>query len=238
LPSFFEHKNNRRPDRQWHGDVVAKRGEVMTSPPDQPIHSEIILYQTEDGQTKIQVRLENETVWLTQADMAQLFQTSPPNITLHLKNIFQEGELAEEATCKDFLQVQIEGSRKIQRSRRFYNLDAIISVGYRIKSHVADSPWMCDIIGEPRGSKMSEEKEEQGGLIARRITMNPEICHGKPCIRGLRYPVETILELLSSGMTVDEILADYDDLEREDILAALAFAARLSQIKRLQPTLA
>ena len=68
-----------------------------------------------------------------------------------------------------------------------------------------------------------------------RITIDPEICHGKPCIRGLRYPVETILELLSSGMTFDEILADYEDLERDDILAALSFAARLSQVKRMQP---
>jgi uncharacterized protein (DUF433 family) len=67
-----------------------------------------------------------------------------------------------------------------------------------------------------------------------RITINPEICHGKPTIRGLRYPVETILELLSSGMTLEEILADYEDLEREDILAVLAFAARLSQVKRLE----
>lgn len=71
-----------------------------------------------------------------------------------------------------------------------------------------------------------------------RITIDPEICHGKPTIRGLRYPVETILELLSSGMTVEEILADYEDLEREDILAALAFAARLSRIKRIEPVLA
>jgi uncharacterized protein (DUF433 family) len=66
-----------------------------------------------------------------------------------------------------------------------------------------------------------------------RITLNPEICHGKPTIRGLRYPVETILELLSAGMTTEEILADYEDLEREDILAVLASAARLSQVKRL-----
>ena len=67
-----------------------------------------------------------------------------------------------------------------------------------------------------------------------RITIDPAICHGKPAIRGLRYPVETILELLSGGMTPDELLADYPDLERDDILAALAFAARLSQVKRLQ----
>lgn len=66
-----------------------------------------------------------------------------------------------------------------------------------------------------------------------RITIDPNICHGKPTIRGLRYPVETILELLSADMTIEQILSDYEDLEREDILAALAFAARLSQVKRL-----
>ena len=71
--------------------------------------------------------------------------------------------------------------------------------------------------------------------LAERITIDPEICHGKPTIRGLRYPVETILELLSSGMTNEEILADYEDLEREDILAALDFARRLSQVKRIEP---
>ena len=69
--------------------------------------------------------------------------------------------------------------------------------------------------------------------LLERITINPDICHGKPCIRGLRYPVDTILELLSAGMSNEEILADYDDLEREDILAVLAFATRLSQVKRV-----
>ena len=67
-----------------------------------------------------------------------------------------------------------------------------------------------------------------------RITIDPQICHGKPVIRGLRYPVETILELMSAGMTIDEILADYEDLEREDLLAVLAFATRLSQVKRME----
>ena len=70
-----------------------------------------------------------------------------------------------------------------------------------------------------------------------RIIINPDICHGKPCIRGLRYPVELILELLSSGMSSQDILDDYEDLEREDILAALSFATRLSQIKRIEPAL-
>ena len=68
-----------------------------------------------------------------------------------------------------------------------------------------------------------------------RITIDPAVCHGKPCVRGLRYPVETLLELLSAGMTVDEILADYEDLERDDLLAVLAFAARLVRTRRIQP---
>jgi len=70
--------------------------------------------------------------------------------------------------------------------------------------------------------------------VSERITMDPEICHGKPTIRGLRYTVESILELLSSGMAIEEILSDYEDLEREDILAALGFARQLSQIKRIE----
>ncbi len=96
---------------------------------------EFILYQTEDGQTRIEVRLEQETVWLTQRGMAELFQTTPQNITQHIAAIFEEGELAELATCKDYLQVQIEGNREVQRTRKYYNLDVIISVGYRVRSH-------------------------------------------------------------------------------------------------------
>ncbi len=82
-----------------------------------------------------------------------------------------------------------------------------------------------------------EEQSRESSKLLERITMNPEICHGKPCIRGLRYPVDMILELLSAGMSNEEILADYDDLELEDILAALAFATRLTQMKRVQAVL-
>ena len=84
---------------------------------------------------------------------------------------------------------------------------------------------------------MSTYKTGSFEMVADRITIDPEICHGKPCIRGLRYPVELILELLSAEMTIDEILADYDDLERNDILVALAFAARLTQVQRMQATM-
>ena len=83
---------------------------------------------------------------------------------------------------------------------------------------------------------MANQSTDHSKLLER-ITINPDICHGKPCIRGLRYPVNMILELLSAGMSHDEILADYDDLEREDILAVLAFAARLTQVKRVQAVL-
>ncbi|MEK6616998.1 MAG: virulence protein RhuM/Fic/DOC family protein, partial [Bacteroidota bacterium] len=81
-----------------------------------------------------EVSFEDETVWLTQKQMAELFQTTPQNITIHFKNIFEEGELVELATCKDYLQVQMEGKRKVERKQRFYNLDAILSVGYRVNS--------------------------------------------------------------------------------------------------------
>ena len=84
--------------------------------------SQIIIYQTENGQTKIDVRLENETVWLTQKAMADLFQTTIPNINMHFKNIFEEGELESNRTIKDFLIVQLEGKREVNRTIVFYNL--------------------------------------------------------------------------------------------------------------------
>lgn len=99
--------------------------------------SQIIIYQAEDGKTKIDVRLEGETVWLSQRMMAELFQTTIPNINMHIKNVFEEGELEEGATIKEFLIVQKEGPRNVERSQLLYNLDVIISVGYRIKSNVA-----------------------------------------------------------------------------------------------------
>lgn len=125
-------------------------------------NSQIIIYQTETGETKLEVRLENETVWLTQKLMAELFQTTIPNINMHLKSIFEEGELDEKATIKNFLIVQNEGGRKIERSQKLYNLDAIISVGYRIKSRVATRfrHWATQHIKEyiVKGFVMDDER--------------------------------------------------------------------------------
>jgi len=98
---------------------------------------EFLLYQTEDGQVKLEVRLQNETVWLTQQMIAELFQTTVPNISMHIRNIYAEGELTPEATIKKFLTVRQEGNRAVRRELDHYNLDMIISVGYRIKSLIA-----------------------------------------------------------------------------------------------------
>lgn len=96
--------------------------------------NQVELYTSEDGNITLQVSFEQETVWLSQAQMATLFDVKPQNITMHLQNIYQEQELDEKATCKDFLQVQQEGNRQVQRKRKGYNLDAILSVGYRVSS--------------------------------------------------------------------------------------------------------
>ena len=99
-----------------------------------PQKGEMILYQTEDGKAEIGLRAIDGTVWLTQAELAELLATTPQNVTLHLKSIYADGELTEEATCKDFLQVRTEGSRTVERRLRHYNLDAILAIGYRVRS--------------------------------------------------------------------------------------------------------
>ena len=98
------------------------------------LNDKIIIYQSEDGKTQLDVKLEGETVWLTQAQMVELFQTSKQNVSLHINNIYKEGELGKEATVKDYLTVQSEGARTIHRRVNYYNLDMIISVGYRVNT--------------------------------------------------------------------------------------------------------
>jgi len=132
--------------------------------------NQIVIYQTEDGQTQIDVRLENDTVWLTQAQMAELFERTPQNITTHLRNAYREGELDKESTCKEYLQVQTEGKRKVKRSLKYYDLDVIISVGYRVKSKrgTAFRIWARKILKEylVKGYAVNERirKEQIGEL--------------------------------------------------------------------------
>ncbi len=101
--------------------------------PDTPASS-ILLYHTQDGRTRIQCRFENQTLWLTQRLIAELFDITPQNVTLHLKAIYEEGEIDAAATCKEYLQVRSEGNRTVSRSLRHYSLPAILAVGYRVRS--------------------------------------------------------------------------------------------------------
>jgi Virulence protein RhuM family len=105
--------------------------------PNPPPKGQFLVCRTDDGQLKIDVRLEGETAWLTQAHTAELFQTTIPNVSMHLRNVYAEGELQAAATVKEFLIVRQEGSRQVSRAVEHYNLDAIISVGYRVKSAIA-----------------------------------------------------------------------------------------------------
>lgn len=131
------------------------------------MENEIIIYQTQDGQTKIDVRLENETVWLTQNQMAELFQTTKQNISSHIKNIFEEGELSENSTVKDYLTVQQEGNRKVSRNVSHYNLDVIISVGYRVKSLRGTQfrIWATQVLKEymKKGFALNDDLLKQAG---------------------------------------------------------------------------
>ncbi|KAA9220410.1 MULTISPECIES: virulence RhuM family protein [Aerococcus] len=135
----------------------------------QDSNGEIIIYQSEDGTSKLDVKLEDETVWLNVPQLVDLFQSSRSNILGHIKNIYNEGELDKESTCRKFRQVQIEGDREVRRGINFYNLDMIISLGYRIQSKVATHfrRWATERLKEyiVKGFTMDDErlKGQAGG---------------------------------------------------------------------------
>ena len=149
--------------------------------------NKIVIYQTDDGQTQIDVRLENETVWLSQAQMAELFQKTPQNITMHIRNAFNEGELDESSTCKEFLQVQFEGAREVTRKVKFYDLDVIISVGYRVKSKrgTAFRIWARNILKQYliKGYAISERiRHEQVGELRQLVGMLGRTIQSQPLL--------------------------------------------------------
>ena len=123
---------------------------------------EIVIYQTDDGDTKIDVRFVDETVWLTQQQMAELFQSSRTNIVEHIQHIYEEGELDENSTCRKFRQVRTEGNRQVGRENPYYNLDMIISLGYRVKSIIATNfrRWATERLKEYmiKGFTMDDER--------------------------------------------------------------------------------
>ena len=163
----------------------------------------IIIYQPVEGQAGIDVRVESETVWLSQRQMAALFETSRTNIVEHLGHIYAEGELEKEATCRDFRQVRQEGKRQVNRLVPHYNLDAIISVGYRVKSATATQfrIWATKRLREylVRGYSINERRLEQLGQIAQVVNQN-------------RLESEVGLgEVLTYYLPSLRLLRDYDD---------------------------
>ena len=122
----------------------------------------ILIYQNEKGDTKVDVYFADDTIWMTQRTMAELYQTTPQNITTHIKNIYEDHELNEEATCKDYLQVQLEGEREVHRTRKFYNLDMILAVGYRVRSNVGVHfrRWASSVLTEfmKKGFVLNDER--------------------------------------------------------------------------------
>ena len=150
-------------------------------------NNQIVIYQSEDGQTQVDVRLENETVWLTQAQMVELFQTTKQNVSLHVGNVFKEGELEQESTVKEYLTVQNEGERKVSRKVKYYNLDVIISVGYRVKSKcgTAFRIWANNVLKQYliKGYAVNERmRKEQIGELRQLVGMLGRTIQNQPLL--------------------------------------------------------
>ena len=150
-------------------------------------NNQIVIYQSEDGQTQVDVRLENETVWLTQAQMVELFQTTKQNVSLHVGNVFKEGELEEKSTVKEYLTVQKEGERKVSRKVKYYNLDVIISVGYRVKSKrgTAFRIWANKVLKQYliKGYAVNERmRKEQIGELRQLVGMLGRTIQNQPLL--------------------------------------------------------
>ena len=139
---------------------------VPTNPEPAP-SGQMLIYS--DGGLRLQVRLDGQTVWLTQAGMAELFQTTKQNISLHIQNVFEEGELAPEVTVKQYLTVQTEGTRQVRRALDYYNLDMILAVGYRVRSHVGTKfrQWATNRLSEllTKGFTLDDERIKAGRTL-------------------------------------------------------------------------
>ncbi|MDF1592915.1 MAG: RhuM family protein [Desulfobacterales bacterium] len=163
----------------------------MTNLPEKSHNSEIILYQTEDGKTKVQVRLMGETVWLSLNQMAELFQRDKSVISKHIRNIYLEGELQAEATVAKFATVHSEGSRQVSRTIDYYNLDVIISVGYRVKSHRGTQfrIWATQRLREYiiKGFTLDDERLKQAAGKAGMRLDGSENAHNRRKIQGYGF---------------------------------------------------
>ena len=177
------------------------------------LNNQILIYQTEDGQTQVDVRLENETVWLTQAQMAELFEKTPQNITMHIGNAYQERELEKESTCKEYLQVQQEGKRKVSRMVKYYDLDVIISVGYRVKSKrgTAFRIWARKVLKEylVKGYAVNERmRKEQIGELRQLVGMLGRTIQSQPLLSN--DETNALFEVVTDYTYALDTLDNYD----------------------------
>ena len=190
---------------------------------------EIIIYQTSDGQTELDVRLEGDTVWLSQAQLAQLLQVRPQNITMHIRNVYKEGELERSATCKNFLQIQNEGGRLITRNIKFYNLDVIISVGYRVKSLRGTQfrIWANRVLKEYliKGYAINRNaKQEQLDELKRTISVMSNVLAAKSVTKDEAVGLLKVISDYAYGLdTLDRY--DYQQLEIADTTPEEKFRA-------------
>lgn len=176
---------------------------------------QIAIYQTEDGRTQIDVRFEQGTLWLSQAQMAELFDKDSDTIGLHLKNIYESGELDESATTEDSSVVRQEGKRQVRRSLRFYNLDAAISVGYRVNSRKGTQfrIWATNILrqhlvqGYSLNQQRLEAQQEKLAELKQAIVLSSRLIHNKDLSTAESQGILAILEKYSLALTV---LDDYD----------------------------
>ena len=176
---------------------------------------EIVIYKNENGNISFEAKLEDETIWLTQDMMAKLFETTSQNITMHIKNIYEEEELEQISTCKDFLQVRKEGKRAVSRKLAFYNLDMILSVGYRIKSKTATQfrKWATTVLKEymTTGYAINEHKlkQEQDKVKTLQDTI-------KILSRSLEYQVQSLDEAKDVAKLMDNFAGGLDMLDNYD----------------------
>lgn len=176
---------------------------------------EIVIYTSSDGKINLDTRLENETIWLTQDMMAQLFDTTVPNINMHIKNIYKEGELEENRTVKDFLIVRKEGNRSVSRNIAHYNLDMILSVGYRIKSKVATNfrKWATNVLKEhlTKGYTINEKflKTQQEKMKALQTTVGI-------LVRSMNNQINTVDEAKEAVAILDKFAKGLDLLDDFD----------------------
>lgn len=176
---------------------------------------EIVIYKNENGNISFEAKLEDETIWLTQDMMAKLFETTSQNITMHIKNIYEEEELEQISTCKDFLQVRKEGKRAVSRKLAFYNLDMILSVGYRIKSKTATQfrKWATTVLKEymTKGYAINEHKlkQEQDKVKTLQDTI-------KLLSRSLEYQVQSLDEAKDVAKLMDNFAIGLDLLDNYD----------------------